>query len=181
VRPPVEPGAIQGGNLDFYIADTHFGHANIVTYCGRPFKDVLEMDEYIIERWNKTISFTDNVFHLGDLCLHYAPIEKELLWKKLNGNKVLILGNHDIDRVGHWAKLGINAIKRTLLHKGMILSHRPEMFPELPNIHGHTHGNMHRGEVSEHGIHVCVSVEAINYTPVSEEWVREQIWKARIK
>lgn len=166
--------------MDYFIADQHYGHANIVLYCGRPFKDVLEMDEYMTTRWNETVKPTDTVFHLGDLCLHYTKAEKEALWKRLNGDKTLILGNHDHKTVGHHAKLGIRAIKGTLVHKGMILSHRPEPFPNIPNVHGHTHGNIHRGEISEHGIHVCVSVEAINYTPVSEEWVREQIWKARM-
>lgn len=163
----------------YFIADTHFGHRNIVLYCGRPFKDEVDMDETIKSNWNSVVSQQDTVFHLGDFSLHYPHDRKKQLLDSLNGKKILIIGNHDIDRVGHWAKMGIMAHKKPIVYEGLILSHEPEYFPELPNVHGHTHGNTHRGEISEHGIHICVSVEAIGYKPVALEWIQQEIVKRR--
>lgn len=78
----------------FYTADTHFGHANIIKYCSRPFADTEEMDAALIERWNAVVQDTDDVFVLGDVILgnFKAGIEKV---KQLKGNKFLIPGNHD--------------------------------------------------------------------------------------
>ena len=45
----------------YFIADTHFNHKNIIEYCKRPFKDTLEMNEYIIEKWNSVVKDEDIV------------------------------------------------------------------------------------------------------------------------
>lgn len=42
--------------MDFYISDTHFGHENIIWFCGRPFSNAQEMDEALVannERWKR--------------------------------------------------------------------------------------------------------------------------------
>ena len=81
-----------GKNL-FFISDLHFSHANIINLANRPFKDVLEMNKTLIENWNNTVSKSDTVFILGDFCFGQASVWEKLL-RQLNGNKVLILGNH---------------------------------------------------------------------------------------
>lgn len=50
----------------FFTSDTHFGHANIIRFCKRPFENVEEMNEALIENWNKVVSDDDTVFHLGE-------------------------------------------------------------------------------------------------------------------
>lgn len=78
----------------FFTSDTHFNHANIMHFTGRPFSTIEEHDAELIRRWNETVSPTDTVFHLGDFCFGGAPKWKELR-QQLNGHIVLIRGNHD--------------------------------------------------------------------------------------
>lgn len=75
----------------FFISDTHFGHENILKYCDRPFKNAKEMDEVIIANWNSVVDRNDIVYHLGD----FSFAEPTQYTKRLNGNIILILGNHD--------------------------------------------------------------------------------------
>ena len=78
----------------FYIADLHFGHANVIKFDNRPFTDADEMDRVMIELWNSRVQPDDTVYIVGDLCYRSArPAEWYL--KQLKGNKILILGNHD--------------------------------------------------------------------------------------
>jgi calcineurin-like phosphoesterase family protein len=82
----------------------HLGHANIVKYCNRPFKDVQEMNEVLITKWNHRVKPGDTVFHNGDFCFKNSSggkageglIHKSTYYtSKLNGNIVFIKGNHD--------------------------------------------------------------------------------------
>lgn len=78
----------------FFTSDTHISHQNIIKYCDRPFSDVDHMDAELIRRWNEVVSPEDVVYHLGDVAL--GPIDKSLdKINSLNGQKVLIVGNHD--------------------------------------------------------------------------------------
>ncbi len=78
----------------FFTSDTHFSHRNVMRYCGRPFKTVEECDEAMIARWNAVVGPSDTIYHLGDVSMHIKPIERIL--PRLNGHKILIIGNHDL-------------------------------------------------------------------------------------
>lgn len=78
----------------FYISDTHFGHKNISKLAGRPFDEVTDMNEVIVARWNSVVGADDTVYHLGDVALGSIRESLEYI-KRLNGSKVLIIGNHD--------------------------------------------------------------------------------------
>ena len=79
---------------NYYIADMHFSHKNILAYDNRPFFTVSEMDKTMIDRWNSVVAKNDSVYVLGDM---FWCTEKEAIsiLDKLNGAKILILGNHD--------------------------------------------------------------------------------------
>jgi len=80
--------------MRFFTSDTHFSHKNIISFCKRPFKDIIEMNIGIIEQWNSQVSEIDEVYHLGDFSFARDDITLEIL-SLLNGKIHLILGNHD--------------------------------------------------------------------------------------
>lgn len=79
----------------FYIADYHFGHANVIRFDKRPFNSAEEMDKTMIDNWNDVVGKDDTVYILGDFCWNTEERWIEIL-DQLNGKKVLIRGNHDL-------------------------------------------------------------------------------------
>lgn len=75
-------------------SDTHFGHANIIKFCERPFADVHEMNKVLTENWNKVVHPDDHVLHLGDFAFRQKNGIDEYA-SKLNGKIFILPGNHD--------------------------------------------------------------------------------------
>lgn len=78
----------------FFTSNTHFGHANIIRLCNRPFKDVEEMNEKLVENWNRVVPEDGTVFHLGDFAFGGSALWNSII-PRLNGQIYLIIGNHD--------------------------------------------------------------------------------------
>lgn len=158
----------------YFISDTHFGHTNILKFEPefRPFKNVDEMNEYIIQEWNKVVKWDDEVYHLGDV--YFASKSNLNFVKRLNGKKKLVLGNHDIHTSPkEFHDVGFEEIYGMLkFRKNFIITHAPVHVDELQygatyNIHGHTHGRMIKdsfGKNDKRYINVCV--ERLNYKPI---------------
>ena len=79
----------------FFISDTHFGHSKIIDYCKRPFSSIEEHDKTLIQNWNNVVGQDDTVFHLGDFAYGNSQFISNII-KRLNGNIILIKGNHDL-------------------------------------------------------------------------------------
>lgn len=79
----------------FFTSDLHFGHDNVLKFDNRPFQTVEEMDEELILRWNNKVGKGDLVYVLGDMIWKTETNEAAALIKKLNGQIILIKGNHD--------------------------------------------------------------------------------------
>lgn len=78
----------------YFSSDLHFNHVNVIKYCNRPWVDVDEMNEGLIDRWNTMVKPADTVWILGDL--HLGAFSKAApLVSRLAGRKLLIPGNHD--------------------------------------------------------------------------------------
>lgn len=78
----------------WFTSDTHFGHANIITYSRRPYKDVAHMNEALIQNWNALVQPEDTIYHLGDFAMG-PKTEHQSFFRRLHGRKVLVRGNHD--------------------------------------------------------------------------------------
>ena len=80
--------------MDYFTSDMHYGHANIIDYCNRPFESLDEMTNEMVNRWNEIVTEDDTVYVVGDVFL-CPTSEGESIVKRLNGRKILIKGNHD--------------------------------------------------------------------------------------
>ena len=89
----------------YFTSDTHFNHTNIIRYCNRPFNCVDEMNNSLVQNWNKIITNNDVVYHLGDLALGMKEQANDLI-KKLKGTIYLIRGNHDNWSLKTYEKFG---------------------------------------------------------------------------
>ena len=132
----------------FLVSDTHFGHAGVCRFTRRdgvtklrPWDSAEEMDEEMVRRWNDRVRPKDKVYHLGDVVMSRRSLS---IMDRLNGDKVLIRGNHDIFKDEDYRKY-FRELRAYHVMNGMILSHIPLHQESLGrfgvNIHGHTHGN----------------------------------------
>jgi calcineurin-like phosphoesterase family protein len=78
----------------FFTADMHIGHANVIKFDERPFRDLNHMHETLIIRYNATVPSDGICYFLGDIGVTQNSVVKNII-TRLNGTKVLILGNHD--------------------------------------------------------------------------------------
>ena len=164
----------------FFISDTHFNHDNVITYENRPFNNVEEMNEAIINNWNSVVGKNDIVYHLGDFILHYDNIHD--IVDRLNGKIILLRGNHDGKSISYYNKLGFECVKTytKLDEYKFILSHRPLNDYDIPfgyvNIHGHIHSKKLNSDFNPN-LHYNVSVENINYKPIKVEELLKLVQK----
>ena len=169
----------------FLTSDTHWGHKNIIGFCGRPFPFVRDMDETFIRNWNAVVSSVDHVYHVGD-CSYYKDAKTAEILRSLNGTIFLVPGNHDtpkrfgalskelavvlpplcaIEVEGRLAvlchlpleawRVGRHSIVRTY---GQEIQGKPR---NVLHFHGHTHGNSRKVP-----LRLDVGVDVWNYAPV---------------
>lgn len=172
----------------FLTSDTHFGHAGVCRFLRddgftklRPWDTPEEMDEEMVKRWNETVRPNDKVYHLGDVVINRKALG---ILRRLNGDKVLIKGNHDIFKLEDYTA-HFRDIRSYHVMNGLILSHIPVHEESLGrfgcNIHGHLHANKvmrskHPGAtpVEDHRyFNVCV--ENTDFRPILFEDVVKQI------
>lgn len=158
----------------FVISDTHFGHKNIIDYCNRPFKSVEGMDEAMIKNWNETVSNNDVVIHLGDLGLGKKEYIADIV-KRLNGKKILIMGNHDNWSEQTYRDMGFHTVSRfpILYADFYLMSHAPiqDNTGDFIQIFGHVHDK--GKDFEKPGKSFCCSVENIQYTPIELTKIEE--------
>ncbi len=115
----------------YYISDTHFNDERVAALCGRPFKSIQEHDQALVNNWNKKVTNNDIVYFVGDICTNFFPGVIDLL-KSLNGEKYLVVGNHDMDAIEEYKSSGIfKKVEYIMIIKDqgrdVILSHQPLM------------------------------------------------------
>ena len=180
----------------FLVSDTHFGHKGVCHFTRndgvtklRPWDNAEEMDEFMVAAWNERVRPNDKVYHLGDVVINRRALS---IMSRLNGDKVLIRGNHDIFRDDEYRKY-FRELRAYHVMNGMILSHIPIHEESLGrfgvNIHGHLHANrVMRYKTFEDGVipsipltqevdvrYHCVCVEQTDFAPILFEDVIKRI------
>lgn len=169
----------------FFTSDQHFGHKQIIDFEDRPFENVQNMNDSMIMRWNGVVKNDDMVYHVGDFSFMNKE-ETTNIFKRLNGRKRLILGNHDRARSKSWWKdVGFEEVYEfPIIYKEFyIVSHEPiYLNKHMPyvNLHGHIHGQLYEGMQ-----HINLCVEHWDYTPILfsdiEELVKKNLEETLIK
>jgi calcineurin-like phosphoesterase family protein len=177
----------------FFTSDTHFFHENVIKHCNRPFQTVKEMNEHIIQKWNEVVPKDATVFHLGDVSLTADPHELEEVLRRLNGDKYLIMGNHERDALGRdfirYAWDGVFDIAEIIVKdkdapKGsqhLVMCHYPMIEWNGSQrgswqLFGHLHGEVGNKGITKHPTtSLDVGVDKHNFTPLSYQQVKDII------
>ncbi len=169
----------------FFASDHHFHHKNILMFKdqeGNPlrvFSDVDHMNEHMVQQHNSVVTPGDKVYFLGDVTMSRNAKGLEILGR-MNGEKVLVKGNHDLCSANQYLQY-FKDVRGSHQFDGMILTHIP-IHPESLarwglNVHGHLHNNVVKMPVAQipDRRYFNVSMERINYTPISLEEVKKNV------
>lgn len=173
----------------YFTADTHFGQERTRQFSFRPFSDIVEMDTKIIEEWNKVVTDEDTVIINGDFGIYDRV-------SKLNGRKVLVLGNYELTdlKEGRISEkelidMGFDSLHLSLnwvdpvTNKEYIIKHKPleGKLHCFANISGVIYAHIHRlqtvkkwniGEKTIYGLNV--GVDCNHFRLWSEDEIRNQ-------
>ena len=125
-------------------SDLHLGHDNTIRHFGRPFTDTWQMDEVLFSTWERTVRPGDTIICLGDVAVGGLSGTRLARLRRAPGRKILVIGNHEINRIGCVDIEGFDEIHMTLYASGtppLLLTHMPlYKVPEgCVNVHGHIH------------------------------------------
>jgi len=179
----------------FLVSDTHFGHAGVCRFTRadgctplRPWDSAEEMDEAMVKAWNERVRPNDKVYHLGDVVINRKSLS---IMSRLNGDKVLIRGNHDIFKDTDYRE-HFRELRAYHVMNGLILSHIPVHEASLGRFGGNIHGHLHANRVMKaRGVDArtgevlysneidprywCACVEQTDFAPILFEDVLKRI------
>ena len=152
----------------FFTADEHYGHANIIRFCNRPFASVEEMDAELIRRHNEIVNPDDTVIHAGDFAYRNSRSPQSYR-EALNGEHVFVRGSHDrwLDKAApEILELKIESQLVVVCHYAM--RRWPKSHYGSWQLFGHSHG-----ELEPVGKQWDVGVDNNDFYPLSFEQIRE--------
>lgn len=132
-----------------FTSDTHFGHKNIIKHSNRPFANVDEMTNVIVNNYNRVTNKHSIIYHLGDFSFYKPAITLEIIASIDCKEIVLIKGNHDKNldkllsdkfRVHDYLELGINDKKVVLFHFPLYVWNKSHYGSY--HLHGHSHNSL---------------------------------------
>ena len=166
--PPREEHLSVSDRPVYLIADAHFDHKNIIRYCHRPFSSVTEMNRAIQDKWNATVGDSGIVYFLGDWSFGRGSRSATYWRRRLKGSIVSIKGSHDKISFETSRVLHVSGYSFLLIHNP-----RDKRIEWLQwhdwIIHGHVH--QRAPFIDGEKKRINVSVEAINYRPVTLEYL----------
>lgn len=182
-KVPLSESCSFEGRKVWVTSDWHFGHHNIIKYSDRPFETADEMDSKMIYNFNNIVHPDDISIWVGDVSFRGARETHDLV-NRCNGYKILIVGNHDIEKDGKIKPAAsFNEVHLLMKYQvadiNLIFTHYPidELHEQWTNVHGHEHISSH-SPYRDSNQHINVCCELHNYTPISLDlilnWVRDR-------
>lgn len=169
----------------WFTSDTHFLHSRNIDYSGRPFKDIEEHDDTIINNINSVVKQTDYLFLLGDFIFTSSVDMIVAYYNRLNGIKYFILGNHDYrnrlyrDSVNEQFDWKIyDSLVLSINKEIYYLSHFPYQYFVDVNLHGHVHTgptSLANEKMDKRPNQYDVGVDNNNYFPINLKQVKLKI------
>lgn len=169
----------------FLYSDPHFSHEGVCKFTDnlgnkiRPWTDPEKMNEELIEKFNKVVTHKDKVYFLGDIAIKKKGLE---CLQALNGDKILIKGNHDIYELKEYTKY-FRDIRGYHVLDNYVFSHIPVHKDSLNRYKGNIHGHLHTNRVmlgdKIDPNYFCVCVEQTNYEPIAFEEVKIKLQKQK--
>ena len=165
----------------WFTADHHAGHAKIIEYCRRPFRDTHEMDEAMINNHNSVVQSDDFVYILGDVAFK-NPAN---YIRRLNGHKFIIRGNHDkyieeckslVGWIRYFQQITVEGQKIVLMHYAMRVW--PSSHHGAYQLYGHSHGTL---EDDPNALSIDVGVDCHNFFPISFKQVQAKMANKNFK
>lgn len=176
-------GREKSGQRAFVIGDSHFYHKNIIRYCDRPWnsgrgpdgeivvtdEDVSRMNEDMTSRWNDVVGPDDVVYSTGDFCFGNRS-KVESVFRRLNGKKRIVLGNHDRLKFREYYEIGFERVydRPIVIRDFIILSHEPLQWVKDGSVYMNVYAHVHNQEMYRDytANTFCSSAERIDYTPI---------------
>lgn len=130
----------------FFTSDLHLGHEKAITINNRPFSNVDEMNDTLIDNVNKMVAADDELWSLGDFAYRVSREEVHALRSRIKCRHVhLVYGNHDkeygqdgiFQSVLHYKELK-TAYGRIILFHYPILEWNAAHYGTI-HLHGHIH------------------------------------------
>jgi len=177
----------------YFTSDTHFNHKASIKHYARPFLNIDEMNNKLVENWNKEVKPDDEIYILGDF-MNGSGTEANTILERLNGIKYLVKGNHDeYLEDENFNKSHFQWIKEyyILKYKGrnFILFHYPifewqGFFKKDYHLYGHVHNQFkYKSQqerfrvLSKYAVNVCVDV--CKYKPICIDTIIERVEKKK--
>lgn len=178
----------------YFWSDLHLGHKNIYKFSSsvdptrrmREFESMEQCEQYMVDNYNRVVKDNDIVYFLGDIWFDKSHTNVLKLMKK--GSKRLVLGNHDnkgdiVFYRNYFDKIhGVFYLNKMRAIASHIPVHPRFLEPEeysgnyrfSYNVHGHTHDSHvmcqgREGTKIKDYRYINVSVEVLDYTPISAE------------
>lgn len=155
-------------------SDHHFLHNRIIEICQRPFENIDEMNEQMVERWNSLIGKEDIVYYLGDFAIekHNMKIAREklsVILNALNGQKILIAGNHDEAYLNFYLDYFydiVNYFELMVDGRRVVMCHYPfEEWRDSRRGSIHLHGHLHGGQCAKIENRYDIGADTNNFYP----------------
>jgi len=174
----------------FFTADYHLFHENIIEYCNRPWKKVDEMHKQLIFRHNSVVNSHDIVWNLGDVTLDDAQyvFRNSNAIKKFNGTKHLVVGNHDEWKYTSYENIGFLTVHTAMWFEyggfTFYMMHDPSKYTAIENnpkaimLCGHIH-KLFKHLLPEKRI-INVGIDVWDYTPVNLKQILELLSEHKI-